>query len=279
MRKKLKLLFMILLLFVILTISYSRYIEPEMLTVKEITVETDMNIEECRIVFFTDTHFGKLYDEKHIKKIVGMINECDADIVIFGGDLLDNYVRDKNLLDMEYLQQELNRIEAKDGKYAVFGNHDYGGGAVRIYETFMNDCGFRVLDDEMVFLEKFNMELTGFDDYLLGQTEDDFYHIQSDKFQLIVAHEPIVSKFIEGYGDSFLLSGHTHGGQLSVPYFTRKLLPNGSEQFIKGFYDWQDTDTGAAIQMYVSSGIGLTKYPFRFLNIPEIIEVNLIKKE
>ncbi len=51
MKKKLKLLFMILLLFVILTISYSRYIEPEMLAVKEITVETDMDIEECRIVF------------------------------------------------------------------------------------------------------------------------------------------------------------------------------------------------------------------------------------
>lgn len=76
-----------------------------------------------------------------------------------------------------------------------------------------------------------------------------------------------------------MVSGHTHGGQVSVPFFTQKLLPNGSDQFIKGFYAMNDTETDTSIQMYVSSGIGLTKYPFRFFNIPEIIEINLIRKE
>jgi len=279
MKKKLKFLSMILLIFMILIVCYSRYIEPERLIVKEITVETEMDIGKCRIVFFTDTHFGKLYDEKHIERIVEMINGLNADIVIFGGDLFDNYARDKEILDMEYLQEELSRIEAKDGKYAVFGNHDYGGGAFRIYETFMNDCGFHVLDDEVIFLEKFHIELVGFDDYLLGQTESNFYHIQSDKFHLIATHEPVISKLIEGSGENFIVSGHTHGGQVSVPYFTKKLLPNGSAQFIKGFYDMQDIDTDTSVQMYVSSGIGLTKYPFRFFNIPEIIQINLIRKE
>ena len=92
MKKKLKLLFMILLIFMILIVCYSRYIEPERLVVKEITVETDMDIEKCRIVFFTDTHFGALYDKKHIERIVNMINGRDADIVIFGGDLLDKEI-------------------------------------------------------------------------------------------------------------------------------------------------------------------------------------------
>lgn len=279
MKKKIKLLFILLLLFAILIVCYSIYIEPERLVVKEITVETNMDIETCRIVFFTDTHFGALYDEKHIERIVEMINGRDADIVIFGGDLFDNYARDKEILDMEYLQGQLNRIEAKTGKHAVFGNHDYGGGAVRIYENFMNNCGFYVLDDEPVFLEKFNIEIIGFDDYLLGQTEEDFYHIQSDKFHLIVTHEPVISKLIEGSDENLILSGHTHGGQVSVPFFTKRLLPNGSDQFIKGFYGTQDIGSESFAQMYVSSGIGLTKYPFRFFNVPEIIEVNLIRKE
>ena len=270
---------MILLIFMLLIVCYSRYIEPERLVVKEITVEIEMDIEECRIVFFTDTHFGALYDEKHIERIVEMINGLDADIVIFGGDLLDNYARDKEILDMEYLQEKLSRIETKDGKYAVFGNHDYGGGAIRIYENFMNNCGFHVLDDKTVFLEKFNIEIIGFDDYLLGQTEENFYRIQSDEFHLIVTHEPVISKFIEGSGENFILSGHTHGGQVSVPFFTKKLLPNGSDQFVKGFYSMNGTETDSSTQMYVSSGIGLTKYPFRLFNIPEIIEINLIRKE
>lgn len=93
MKKKIKRLFILLLLFAILIVCYSRYIEPERLVVKEITVETNMDIETCRIEFFTDTHFGALYDEKHIERIVEMINGRDADIVIFGGDLLDNYAR------------------------------------------------------------------------------------------------------------------------------------------------------------------------------------------
>lgn len=143
----------------------------------------------------------------------------------------------------------------------------------------MNDCGFHVLDDETVFLEDFNIEIIGFDDYLLGLTEEDFYCIQSDGFHLIATHEPVISKMIEGSGESFILSGHTHGGQVAVPFFTKKLLPNGSDEFVKGFYAMNSTKTDTSAQMYVSSGIGLTKYPFRLFNIPEIIEINLIRKE
>lgn len=201
--KKIKLLFILLLLFAILIVCYSQYIEPERLVVKEITVETNMEIETCRIAFLTDTHFGALYDEKHIERIVEMINGLDADIVIFGGDLLDNYARDKETLDMEYLQKELSRIKANDGKYAVFGNHDYEGSAFRIYESFMNACGVHVLDDETIFLEKFNIEIMGFDDYLLGQTEADFYHIQSNRFHLIVTHEPIIQSLLKVLGIIF----------------------------------------------------------------------------
>lgn len=176
MKKKIKYVFVSILILMVFITCYSRYMEPERLVMREITVETDMDIEDCRIVFFTDTHFGELYDEKHIEKIVEMINGREADIVIFGGDLLDNYAR-------------------------------------------------------------------------------------------------------EGSGESFILSGHTHGGQVSVPFFIKKLLPGGSDCFIKGFYDTQDICAGTFARMYVSSGIGLTKYPFRFLNVPEIIEVNLTRKE
>ena len=59
----------------------------------------------------------------------------------------------------------------------------------------------------------------------------------------------------------------------------KKLLPAGSDQFIKDFYDMQAVSADTIIQMYVSSGIGLTRYPLRFFNVPEIIEVNLIRKE
>ncbi len=277
MRKTRKRFVLFLIVVVIAIVCYARYIEPELLIVREVTVKTTMDIKECKVVFFSDTHFGMLYREEHVKKLVDRINELQADIVIFGGDLIDDYERDQQQLDMEYLQKEMVRIEAKEGKYAVFGNHDYGGGAFRIYEKFMTDCGFKVLVNESVVLEKYNIEVMGLDDYLFGQPNFSAYP-KSDWFCLVAAHEPVVSKFVDGLEESLVVTGHTHGGQVSIPYFTQKQLPTGCDQFVKGFYTALDIGVQRSVQMYVSSGIGLTKYPLRFGNIPEIIEINL-KKE
>lgn len=226
------------------------------------------------MVYFTDTHFGKYYDVNHAKKIVEKINKAKPDIVIFGGDLLDNFARDRNHIDLQYLKEELQKIEAKAGKYAVWGNHDYGGGAVRIYEDFMASCGFEVLDNESVELADYKIKLIGYDDYLLGSADPSLYKIESDLFNVIVAHEPIVSQFIESKSENFLLSGHTHGGQVNIPFITKRFLPEGSGQFTKGLYTEKDIGTAVSLKMYTSSGIGMTRYPFRFLNTPEIIQIN-----
>ncbi len=271
MKKRWKRILSALAAFIFLSFCYARYVEPNLLVVKEIAVETDKDMEECKIVFFTDTHFGSLYDEGHAGEIADKINELEADIVVFGGDLFDNYTRDREMLDLEYLQKELGRIYAKSGKYAVFGNHDYGGGASRIYREFMEECGFCVLVNESAFLEEYGIEIVGFDDYLLGGTEPDSYLLQSENFHLIITHEPAGSKIVEGSGGNLILSGHTHGGQVSIPYFTRKRLPAGSDQFVKGFYK-------EPVPVYVSSGIGLTRYPFRMFNIPEIIEIRILAR-
>lgn len=92
-----------------------------------------------------------------------------------------------------------------------------------------------------------------------------------------MAHEPVVSNLIESISDNFMLSGHTHGRQVSIPFITTsKLLPKGSGELKKGFYTEQDIKTSVSLQMYVSSGIGMTRYPFRFMNVPEIIEISIM---
>lgn len=256
-------------------LGYARFIEPGLLTVKTINIETKKPIEPCTFVFFTDTHFGKYYDIGHVKDIVRKINQAKPDIAVFGGDLLDNYARDRDSMDLEYLKEELRKIDAKTGKYAVWGNHDYGGGAAAIYKEFMTSCGFEILDNESVVLENHGIQLIGYDDYLMGWTDPSLYHIKSELFNVILAHEPIVSQFIESESENFLLSGHTHGGQVTIPFVTPKLLPEGSGQFVKGFYTEKEIDTNVSIKMYTSSGIGMTRYPFRFLNVPEIIKINM----
>lgn len=264
-------LFLLALLCVML---YARYIEPERLTVRTHSVTTEKPISDCKVVFFADTHFGELYSETHVEKIVEKINGLEADIVIFGGDLLDNYARDRSHMDLDYLKKHLSRIQAKSGKYAVWGNHDYGGGAVRIYEDFMQSCGFEVLDDESRTLDDYGINIIGYDDYLMGWTDPALYEVQSERFNIIVSHEPVIARFIRSKSDNFHLSGHTHGGQIRLPYITDKILPTGSDEFVKGLYTQEDIGTDTSLQMYTTSGIGMTKYPFRLFNVPEIIEIN-----
>lgn len=272
LKKILKLLCLTVILCLMLT-GYARYIEPDLLRIKSLKIDTAKDIRPCKVVFFTDTHFGKYYDVSHVETIVKKINQTNADVVVFGGDLLDNFARDREDIDLEYLKNQLGKIEAKAGKYAVWGNHDYGGGAVRIYEELLTSCGFQVLDDESLVLEDYGIKLIGYDDYLMGWTDPSLYTIKSELFNIIVAHEPIISQFIENKSDNFLLSGHTHGGQVNIPFLTAKLLPKGSGQFVKGFYTKEEIGTAVSLNMYTSSGVGMTRYPFRFLNVPEIVEI------
>ena len=160
-------------------IGYSYFIEPNRLTVKTFTVTTEKEVSPCTVVFFTDTHFGEYYDIAHAEEIVDTINGLDPDFVLFGGDLLDNYARDRQALDLEALRDSLSRIEARAGKFAVWGNHDYGGGAVRIYQEFMTSCGFAVLDDESQLFEEYGIRVFGYDDVLVGWTPPELYTIQA----------------------------------------------------------------------------------------------------
>lgn len=272
--KKLLLCLLVLIIFFLSIFLYARFIEPNLLTVKSLNVETSKAVKPCKAVFFTDTHFGKYYGDSHAKDIVNKINQLEPDLVIFGGDLLDNYARDREYIDLEALKGQLQNITAKTGKYAVWGNHDYGGGAVRIYDDFMAACGFEVLKNEDRVLDDYGIRLVGYDDYLMGAADPSVYKSEGGLFQLHVSHEPVVSQLIENESDNFLLSGHTHGGQVHIPFLTNKLLPKGSGKFVKGFYTEEEIGAPASLQMYTSSGIGMTRFPFRFLNVPEIVEIN-----
>lgn len=258
--------------------GYARYVEPYMLITRTVTIEATKHVPECTIVFFSDTHFGKDYSEKNIERIVKRINRSEPDLVIFGGDFLDNYARDREELDLEYIGAELSKIEASYGKFAVWGNHDYGGGAVRVYQELMTDGGFQVLENESCLIEELNMKVFGYDDYLLGRTEESLYQIQSQYFNLIAAHEPVVADLIENTGDNLLLTGHTHGGQVGIPAIREKVIPKGSGGYVKGLYTKEEIGTKSSLQMFVSSGIGTTLYPVRFLNVPEIVEIHLRTK-
>lgn len=275
MKRKKKRLVPVLCLAVLAVLAYARWVEPSLIRTDSYSVTAQLSVEPCRVVFFSDTHFGKYYSGEKASAVAKAVNACEPDIVIFGGDLLDNYARDKNELDLDLICEAFASIEAPGGKFAVWGNHDYGGGASRIYEDVMAAGGFQVLNDESVLLEQYGVRVVGYDDTLMGWTDPSLYELHSGEFLIVAAHEPEVSLQLSGAEDALVLSGHTHGGQVNLPVLTERLLPPGSGPFRKGFYP-AGSKEGQQYSTYVTSGLGTTQIPLRFLAVPEIVEITIV---
>lgn len=251
------------------------YIEPNRLIIKKYTVNVEEEIKECKIIFFSDTHFGKLYKQNKLTEIVEMINKQEADFIIFCGDFMDNFKRDENHLDLTYLENELNRIKANKGKYSIFGNHDYGGGAYGVYEELMTKGGFTVLKNKVHYSQENKLCIIGLDDQLLGDINENLLNIETGFFNIICCHEPAVVKQLVVKNSSIMISGHSHGGQVALPFIRPIILPSKVEKFIKGRYNRCGVNKN--ITLVVSCGIGTTYLPIRLSNTPEIVEITLKK--
>lgn len=249
---------------------YSVYIEPNLLRVKHVEVEGPQWLavdESIKIVQFTDTQLGEFYDLKDLAKVVDKINEIEPDIVVFTGDLIDRASTYEEPIEDVILL--LSEIKAPLGKYAVYGNHDHGGGAHRVYPEIMKESGFTLLKNQVVPipLAEGTINIMGIDDWLLGKSDlqGTLSQVEEDMFNILLMHEPDVVDLVASYPVDLQISGHSHGGQVRLPYIGTLITPPGAMHYTHGLY--QITEQ---LQLYVNTGLGNTRLPFRLMNIPEI---------
>lgn len=203
--------------------AYARYIEPNRITEKNLDVNDPLLSGGMKIAFISDTHFGFDYNANDFRKVVKKINAAGVDLILFGGDLIDelnNYDDDPAVIS-----KLLAEFKATKGKYAVFGNHDYGGGAEREYENIMKSGGFTVLKNKTVTFSSYNLTLTGIDDCLIGYGQPAaVYQCPPDMYNLVLCHEPDIADKITDSNTDIFLSGHSHGGQINLPKLTDQFL-------------------------------------------------------
>ena len=251
-------------------LGYARFIEPDLLTEKHYRREIPGLSKPVTVAFFSDTHFGKNYSDDNIFRIAEKINAAKPDLILFGGDFFDSYYRDQEELDLSLLQSELAQMEAPLGKFAVLGNHDWGGGAHQVYPEVLEAGGFSLLINEGISLPGENLWLYGADDMLLGSPEASS-SVPNGQAGILLSHEPDQAETLLTDGIQLALSGHSHGGQVRLPFVTNKILPTGAQQYVRGWYTLQNQ-----VPLLVSSGIGTTVLPFRFASPPEICILELV---
>lgn len=272
-------LFGVMIVIAILIGLYSVYVEPHLLRVKQYDIKLEQVMgDKITVVQFSDTHIGDFFTTEDLEKVVDKINEQKADLVFFTGDLMDNAAEYEGSINE--IAAILSKIKATSGKYAVFGNRDYGGGAERFYEDLMELAGFEVLVNTSTTLtiKGTTISLFGADDALIGyyDAKKTMQGINQDHLNVLLFHEPdLISDFIN-YPIDLSLAGHSHGGQVYIPFYGPLLTTTLADKYVRGLYDLKN-DREALL--YVNTGIGNTKLPFRLFNVPQLSVFKLEKAD
>jgi predicted MPP superfamily phosphohydrolase len=250
--------------------SYARFIEPKQLEINRFTYKSPhlpQSFDGIKILQFSDTHLGHYYDMEQFNRLIQKINQEKPDIVFFTGDLIDAPDMFKEAQSIVPL---LSSIQAPLGKFSIYGNHDHGGYGTESYKEIMELSGFKLLVNSfspISILDK-QIYVAGLDDYMLGRPdfEQTLRDIPEGAFTILLAHEPDVAKISHSYPVQLQLSGHSHGGQIKIPFYGHIVTPPFAEEYVEGFYEIGDIP----LTVYVNRGLGTTRVPFRFLSKPEI---------
>ncbi len=269
----------ILFLVLFLTILYARYVGTSGLITKEYTIydkDVSDNFDGLKVVHLSDLHYKRAIKLDKIKSIVDEVNLINPDIVVFTGDLID---KDTSLSESDYsdLSDCLAKINAVYGKYAVLGNHDYKkrDKVTKLYD----DSGFKYLDNDydiiygsdndQIFIGGVNTVSYKKDDIekTLEKLDDD-----NLQYRIVLVHEPDISDKIAKYNVNLILAGHSHNGQVRLPFIGAIVKPKHAKKYYDNYYNINGT------KLYVSSGIGVSTANYRLWNRPSINFYRINKK-
>ncbi|MDY0930215.1 metallophosphoesterase [Chryseobacterium sp. CFBP8996] len=235
-----------------------------------------------KVIQISDVHSGSFSDPSKLQHAIDLINEQNPDLVLFTGDMVNNVADEfKPFIPL------FSKIKAKDGKFAVLGNHDYGDYVKwnskdeqnKNLETlidYQRQAGFDMLRNENRIIEKDgekiyilgveNWGLKPFPQY--GDIDKALENVPQDATKILMSHDPthfdyVVKKHPKDI--HLTLSGHTHGMQFGLDLKNIKWSPVQYR-----YPKWADLYESEGKMLYVNRGFGVLGYPGRVGVLPEI---------
>jgi len=232
------------------------------------------SLEEFRIVHISDIQGDRYTGKKEIARYIREVNRQNADLVVFTGDLI-SYGTDY----IEMAAEELSKVESGYGVYAVVGDHDYWAG-LQYIEPALEKRGIPLLQNENFYVSvgKDSLLLSGITevyskkanpvevDSLTGKS-------QQSRIKILASHqvsEVLINKAIES-NYKLLLAGHTHGGQIHVPFMFMTFSASELEtDYVSGPHRIN------SLLVNINNGLGFTLGPVRYNAPPGISVIKLI---
>lgn len=266
----------ILLLICALSYIYAHYVGPYGLKVKEYNLVNESiptSFDGFSIVQFSDLELGSTFNINNLDELVKKINDLKPDIVVFTGDITKGYNNSLNEDDKKVLIEKFNEIDALIGKYSIKGDDD---NMSNLYDEVMNNSGFKDLTNsyELIYYKGLTpIVIYGLDSLLTGHPdyESTFSYPSEEEnteymatYRILLAHEPDTALNIEPYNISLMLSGHSHNSELNIPFLKNYYFIKGASSYYDDYYKLGNTE------LFISSGLGTSKFKVRLFNKPSI---------
>ncbi len=252
-----------LFIILIILLLYNTQVSSKKIIIKEYSV-TNNKITDyhhgLKIVHFSDLHYGTSIKLEELKEIVQKINKLKPDLVFFTGDLLD-LKTEYNEEELKVFIEEFNKITPTMSSFIIKGNHDY----TNVFNKIVDETNFKLLNNEIEYF--YLKDQTPIKIMAVGsllekdakintlKKEDD-----NDLFTILLLHEPDLIKDIDLADIDLVLAGHSHNGQIRIPFIGAIVKPVGAKTYYDERYFIGDT------KVFISSGLGTSRVHFRMFN-------------
>jgi predicted MPP superfamily phosphohydrolase len=253
-------------------LTWAGWIEPRRLVTVRRTLELPRwpaALDGVRLGIVSDVHAGAPHvTEKTVARAVERLNAEAPDVMLLLGDFIDSHVVWGGRVKPEAIARELAALRAPLGVFAALGNHDWKQAGDRMWRALTN-AGIEVLENGAAAAGSFYV--AGLAD--LRERRPDLptalAGVPQDAPVILLSHDPDVFPFVPER-IALTVSGHLHGGQVAIPRMRRPAIPSRyGERYARGHV----VEDGR--HLYVSSGLGTSGLPLRFLAPPEVVVLEL----
>ncbi|MDX6693978.1 MAG: uncharacterized protein QOF02_1581 [Blastocatellia bacterium] len=259
-----------LLLIGVLLGVWAFVIEPNRLTVNEVSIKLPRwppAFAGLRVALISDLHVGSPHiDVAKLRRVVEMTNAAQPDLTLLAGDFMVTS-RIHQAVEPEVIAGELKNLRARFGVYTVLGNHDWWYDGERVRAAF-EGAGIRVLENDVAQIqhEGQSLWLAGIADAWTRKPdiEGTLRKVTDDGPVIILTHNPDIFPNVPARV-SLTLAGHTHGGQVNIPFVGRLKVPSEYGQRYAIGHVVEESR-----HLFVTPGVGTSIIAVRFRVPPEI---------